>query len=261
MGGSFIKYRVADTLDKVNTLTTTLVVGATGMTGRSLVDQLLDNNHKVRVVVRSSQKLSAEVLNNPNATVIEASILDLTDEDMANHVRNCDAVVSCLGHVMDFKGMFGEPKKLCTDATRRLCDAIEKNNAPEPAKFILMNTVGVKNPELGEKRAWFERGLLFLLRHLLPPHRDNETAAEYLHRSVGKGNKHVEWCSVRPDSLINAEVSPYDIQESPTTGIFTGRPTTRSNVAKFMTELVDNAELWSTWKFRMPVIMNSEDVS
>ena len=97
-------------LDKADTLTTTLVVGATGMTGRSLVDQLLGSNHQVRVVVRSRHKLSAEVLNNPNATVIEASVLDLTDEEMANHVKDCGAVVSCLGHVMDFKGMFGEPK-------------------------------------------------------------------------------------------------------------------------------------------------------
>jgi len=24
-----------------------------------------------------------------------------------------------------------------------------------------------------------------------------------------------------------------------------------------MTELIENAELWSTWKFKMPVIMNS----
>jgi len=34
-------------------------------------------------------------------------------------------VASCLGHVMSFKGIFGEPKKLCTHATRRLCNAIE----------------------------------------------------------------------------------------------------------------------------------------
>lgn len=239
-------------------MTTTLVVGATGMTGRPLVEQLLCENHKVRVVVRSSLKLSTKVLENPNTTVIEASVLDLTDEEMAEHVKDCDAVVSCLGHILDFNGMFGEPKKLCTDATRRLCDAIEKNSPRKPTKFILMNTVGVPNPDLEEKRTWFERRLLTLLRHTLPPHTDNETAAEHLHQNVGKENKHIEWCSVRPDSLIDAEVSPYEIKESPSTGILTGRPTTRSNVAHFMTELIENAELWSTWKFRMPVIMNSE---
>jgi nucleoside-diphosphate-sugar epimerase len=233
-----------------------LVVGATGMTGRSVVEQLLSNNHQVRVIVRSTQSLSAEVLNNPNSTVIETSILDLTAEELAKHVSNCNAVISCLGHTMDFKGMFGEPKRLCTDATRRLCNAIEANDAPEATKFILMNTVGVQNPELGETRTWYDRGLLFLLRHCLPPHRDNETAAEYLDLSVGKHNKHIEWCSVRPDALINAEISPYEIVASPTTGIFTGRPTSRSNVARFMTELVENTALWNIWKLRMPVIMN-----
>ena len=234
-----------------------LVVGATGMTGRSLVEQLLGKNYKVRIIVRSSHKLPAVIVENPNTTTIEASVLGLTDEELTEQVKDCDAVVSCLGHVMNFKGIFGEPKKLCTDATRNLCNSLEKHSLPIPTKFILMNTVGVQNPDLEEKRSRFDRGLLTLLRHILPPHRDNETAAEYLHNTVGKENKSIEWCCVRPDSLINAEVSPYDITESPTTGILNGRPTTRSNVAHFMTELIENEELWNTWKFRMPVIMNS----
>ena len=33
------------------------------------------------------------------------------------------------------------------------------------------------------------------------------------------------------------------------------------NVAHFMIELVENAELWSTWRFGMPVIMNSNERS
>ena len=227
------------------------------MTGRSLVEQLLGKNYKVRIIVRSSHKLPAVIVENPNTMTIEASVLGLTDEELTEQVKDCDAVVSCLGHVMNFKGIFGEPKKLCTDATRNLCNSLEKHSLPKPTKFILMNTVGVQNPDLEEKRSRFDRGLLTLLRHTLPPHRDNETAAEYLHKTVGKENKSIEWCCVRPDSLINAEVSPYDITESPTTGILNGCSTTRSNVAHFMTELIENEELWSTWKFRMPVIMNS----
>ena len=234
-----------------------LVVGATGKTGMPLVQQLLGRNHNVRIVVRSLHKLPTDIMENPNTTAIEASILDLTDEEMTNHVKSCNAVVSCLGHTMDFKGIFGEPKKLCTDATRRLCKALQKDGLRKPTKFILMNTVGVQNPDLAEKRAWFERGLLTLLRYALPPQRDNETAAKYLHDVIGKENKRIEWCSVRPDSLIDAEVSPYDITESPITGILSGRPTTRSNVAHLMAELIENEELWSAWKFRMPVIMNS----
>ena len=242
-------------------MTTTLVVGATGNTGRPLVELLLGNKHKVRVVVRSSDKLSAEILENPNATIIEASLLDLNDEELAAQVKGCDAIVSCLGHNLDFKGMFGNPRKLCTDATRRLCAAIETNNSSKSTKFILMNTVAVQNPDLQEKRRWFERLLITVLRYTIPPHRDNETAAEYLHQVVGTKNQHIEWCAVRPDSLINAEVSPYEINQSPITGVFSGRPTARSNVAHFMVELIEKPTLWSKWKFAMPVIMNAKETT
>ena len=56
-----------------------LVVGATGMTGRGLVEQLLGKNYKVRIIVRSTHKLPADILGNPNTTTIEASVLDFTD--------------------------------------------------------------------------------------------------------------------------------------------------------------------------------------
>ena len=194
------------------------------------------------------------VLEHLNVTVVEASILDLSDEQMAELVKGCDAVVSCLGHVVSFKGIFGEPKKLCADATRRLCNAIEASRPTSPTKFILMNTVAVPDPDLREQRTWFERCVLTLLRCLIPPQGDNEAAAEYLHAAVSRENKHLEWCSVRPASLIDGEVFPYDITEFPVTSIFTGRPTTRANVAHFMTKLIGDNELWSAWKFKRPVV-------
>ncbi|NKB36426.1 MAG: NAD(P)H-binding protein [Gammaproteobacteria bacterium] len=237
-------------------MTTVLVVGATGKTGRSLVEQLLDKNHEVRVIVRSPDKFPPEVLQNANLRIVKAAVLDLSDNEICEQVEGCHAVVSCLGHVMDFKGMFGHPRKLCTEATRRLCEAIEKSSPPEPTKFILMNTVGVKNPDLEEKRSCFEKGLLALLRHTIPPHSDNETAVDYLIGNIERENKYIKWCSVRPDSLIDAGLTEYEIIESPNTGIFSGRPTSRSNVAHFMTELIENAEVWDTWQLRMPVIMN-----
>ncbi len=222
---------------------TTLVVGATGRTGQPLVEQLLQRGHEVRVVVRSKERLSKEILGHPSFTIIEATVLDLTDEQMAELVRGCDAVVSCLGHVLSFKGMYGSPRRLCTDAARRLCAAIEVNKSSAATKFILMNTVGVRNPDLGEKRSFGERALLGVLRVAVPPHRDNELAAAYLQGSVGTENPHVEWCSVRPDSLIEGDVCSYDIVASPTTGIFSGRPTTRANVAHFMADLIERDDL------------------
>ena len=240
-------------------MTTTLVVGATGKTGLPLVELLLGLGHEVRVIVRSPAKFGAELVRNPNMKVVEASVLDVTDDEMLQHLKGCDAVVSCLGHTVDFHGMFGQPRKLCTETIQRLCDAINRHSPFKPTKLILMNTVGVGNADLNERRSWFERLLLTLLRYAVPPHRDNETAAEYLHKNVGRENAQIEWCIVRPDSLIDAEISSYEIMESPTTGIFSGRPTTRSNVAQFMAELIDDAGLWSAWKFRMPVIMDVKE--
>jgi len=51
-----------------------LVVGATGMTGRSLVEQLLDKNYKVRIIVRSPHTLPADIVGNPNTTTIKAGV-------------------------------------------------------------------------------------------------------------------------------------------------------------------------------------------
>lgn len=240
-------------------MATLLVVGATGMTGMPLVEQLLANNHQVRIIVRSTEKFSANVLAHKNLMIFEHSVLDINEHNMATYVQGCDAVVSCLGHVLSFNGMFGEPKRLCTDALQRLCAAIEANREAQSTKVILMNTVGVKNSESDVPRSGYERALLGLLSFSIPPQRDNETAAAFLQQKVGKNNQYLEWSIVRPDTLINADLSLYDVQAAPTTGIFSGRPTTRANVAHFMVQLIEDDELWQQWKFNMPVIMNRID--
>ncbi len=246
-----------DQLGSVTDAVTVLVVGATGATGRLLVGQLLEAGTHVRVIVRSADRLPEKVRNHSNLSIIIAPVLDIDDAGLAEHVGGCSAVVSCLGHTMDFKGLFGHPRRLCSDAVARLCLAIEENTPDAPVRFILMNTVGVENPGVDAQRTFLDRRLLALLRCILPPQRDNEGAALYLRQQVGVNNRFVEWCAVRPDSLINADVSGYEICESPVTGLVSGRPTTRANVAHFMAALAEGSTLWQEWKYRMPVIMNA----
>ena len=237
---------------------TILVAGATGKTGGPLVEQLLAQGHTVRAIVRSRHRLPAAVQDHPALVVIEASILDLTDGQLEEIVEGCDAVVSCLGHVLTLRGVFGAPRKLCTEATRRLCDAIESHRPATPTRFVLMNTVGVSNPALSESRTLLDRAVVTCLRWLVPPHSDNEDAAAHLHSHVGERSEFIEWCSVRPDSLICDDVSAYDVVESPVTGLFSGRPTSRANVAHFMTRLIGDDDVWARWRFKMPVIMNEQ---
>ena len=115
---------------------TTLVVGASGATGQLLVEQLLNRGQNVKVIVRSLDKLPESLLDHDHLSVIGASVLDLSNADMAQHVNDCDAVASCLGHNLSWKGIYGHPRRLVTDATRRLCNAIKANKSEKSTKFV-----------------------------------------------------------------------------------------------------------------------------
>lgn len=237
-----------------------LVVGASGKTGRLLVEQLLDRGECVKIIVRSTDKLSESVLQHPNLTVTEASILQLSDAELAEQVEDCDALASCLGHNLTFAGVFGSPHRLVASATRRLCNAVlASNKASQPTRFVLMNTSGVINPDQKEKVSFAHMCVIWLLRLLLPPHTDNEKAAKYLRKQIGQDDNAIEWVAVRPDDLIDEDqVTTYTSHPSPTrSAIFRAGKTSRINVGHFMAELICNDEMWNQWKGEMPVIYNA----
>ena len=242
---------------------TTLVVGATGATGKLLVEQLLERGQKVKIIVRSTKGLSEQIQDHPNLSIIEASILELSDEQLADHVKGCSAIASCLGHNLTFKGVFGHPRRLVTDAISRLCEAVRANSPDTVSKIILMNTTGNINRDLNERISFAQRCVIFLLRICLPPHADNEDAADYLRTKIGQNDPAFEWAAVRPDGLIDQEtVTPYELHPSPTrSAIFDAGKTSRINVAHFMAELIANSKLWNTWKGQMPVIYNKEQIN
>jgi len=237
---------------------TTLVVGASGATGKLLVTQLLERGEKVRVIVRSRDSLPKAVLEHQNITVIEASVLELNASELAQYASGCDAVASCLGHNLTLKGMFGAPHKLVTEATRRLCNAVKTNNPGTSVKFVLMNTTGNRNRDRDEPISLSEKCVIALIRLLVPPHADNESAADFLRAEIGQHNESIEWAVVRPDSLINnSQTSDYSVHESPTrSAIFDAGKTSRINVASFMAELITNDTTWNDWKGKMPVLYN-----
>jgi nucleoside-diphosphate-sugar epimerase len=239
-----------------------LVVGASGATGRLLVRQLLNRGVNVNVIVRSPDKLPDDLRHHPNLSVIQASLLDLSDAELARHVSDCTAVASCLGHTLTFKGIFGQPRLLVTDATRRLCKAIKANTSERRVRFVLMNTTGNSNRDIPERVSLGQRLVIWLLRALLPPHRDNEGAADYLRTEIGQNDKDIAWAAVRPAGLIDEnEVTGYEIYASPTrSAIFNPGVTSRINVGHFMADLMIGGDLWDKWKGQMPVIYNKTSV-
>ena len=235
-----------------------LVAGANGATGKQLVGQLLKRGQGVVAVVRSAGSLPESLRKYGNLSVVQASLLDLSDAELAQLVKGCGAVASCLGHNMTLKGMYGHPRRLVTDTTRRLCTAIQANQPQTPVRFVLMNTVGNTNRDLDEQLSTGDKIVTGILRLVLPPQADNEQAAEYLRTAIGQGNVAVEWVAVRPDSLLNEDkVTEYTVHPSPTRSpIFDSGQTSRINVGHFMAELITDDATWNRWKGQMPVIYN-----
>lgn len=237
---------------------TTLVVGASGATGKQLVEQLLNRGQHVKVIVRSPERVPKSWKNNKRLLMITASVLDLTDAQMSEYLKDCQAIASCLGHTISFKGFYGKPRRLVTDATRRLSMAVAVNKPEKRVRFVLMNTTANRNRDLNEAASFAQRAVFALIRLLLPPQPDNEQAANYLRTKIGQQNPYVEWVAVRPDGLIDEEeTSEYEVYPSPIRSpIFNPGQTSRINVGHFMAELISNDEVWNKWKGRMPVIYN-----
>jgi len=235
---------------------TVLVVGGSGATGRLLVRQMLDRGQSVRAIVRSPEKFLASVGPHEHLSVVHAAVLELSPTELVQHVGGCEAIVCCLGHTVSFKGIFGQPRRLVADATRRLCQAIRSTNSKNPVKFVLMSSTGCRNHDLAESVTLAECLIFALLRLLIPPQSDNEHAAAHLRRNVGLDDTCIEWAAVRPGSLIDKNaVSEYEIHPLPTRSvIFNPGKASRINVANFMADLVTDGAVWNAWKGKMPVI-------
>lgn len=237
---------------------TVLLVGGNGRTGQRVLEQLLSRGVSVRIVVRSARKLPAGAVKNSKLTVVEANLLSLSDEDLQRHARGCDAVISCLGHVLSFKGVFFPPRDLVTRATARLCRTIEALQPAKPVKFILMSSVSVNRPGgLDTRRGMFEKAVVWILRGFVPPAEDNQQAADFLCHSVGMTDTFVQWVVVRPDTLREGDVSEYSLHDGLVSSLFAPDSTNMANVAHFMCELVTNPKAWDDWKGKLPVIINA----
>jgi putative NADH-flavin reductase len=238
-----------------------LVAGATGATGRLVVEQLLKRGISVRAIVRSAQKLQKLSESYDQLEIVSASISEMSQDDLLKNVKGCDAVISCLGHNLTLKGIYGKPRRLATLSVKRLTDAILALDRQKTTKFILMNTTANRNRDADEKIGFGHALVVRMLRIILPPQADNEQAADYLRTEIRQENRGMEWIAVRPDTLIDEDdVTSYTLHPSPIRDpVFNAGKTSRINVAHCMAELLTDNELWAHWRGQMPVIYNVED--
>ncbi|RRJ66058.1 NAD(P)-dependent oxidoreductase [Paenibacillus oralis] len=234
-----------------------LVLGASGATGKHVVRQFIKRQIHTRILIRKNAVVPNDVQEHPLVEIVKGNINELNDAEMNQLLRDCDVIISCLGHNLTLKGMFGKPRYLVFDAIKRIYETVPKR-AEKTVKLILMSTTGYTNTLSGETNSPGEKIILSLLKLLLPPHRDNVKAANYLIAKMGKGDGNVGWVAVRPDTLVNHDKeSPYEVCESPVRSpIFNAGKTSRINVSYFMAELAIDENLWKCWEFKTPVIYN-----
>ena len=232
-----------------------LVLGASGATGKLVVQQLVKKNIKVRIIVRESAILPGQLLDDRGIEIIKGNVNDFEAAKIKDIVKDCNSVICCLGHNISFKGIFGSPRKLVSNTIAKIVEAqrfLDLNS-----KLILMSTTAYTNKKIDELDNFGEKMVFSVLKLVLPPHKDNMLAANYLVYKLGN-NTNIEWVAVRPDSLFDDEnVSKYEIHSNKIrSAIFNPGKTSRINVSHFIAELVTNDALWQEWKYKTPVIYN-----
>jgi nucleoside-diphosphate-sugar epimerase len=234
-----------------------LILGGSGATGKLVVQQLVKRNIQVRMVVRESAIIPINISDDNTIEIIKGNINDLTVLNIIDLLKDCDSVICCLGHNISIKGIFGPPYKLVSNTVSKIIEALQSLHLKQ--KFILMSTTAYTNKDIKEKNTFGEKIIFAFLKVLLPPHKDNMLAADYLINNIGS-NTEIDWIAIRPDSLFNEEIeSEYETHEykirSP---IFNPGKTSRINVSHFMAELITNNRLWQDWKHKTPVIYNKK---
>ncbi|PLX03975.1 MAG: NAD-dependent epimerase, partial [Marinilabiliales bacterium] len=121
-----------------------LVLGANGTTGFDVVTQLLKQGIDVKALTRNVERFDS-IKSSKNIEVIKAGILEIDHQKLKHYLNDVDAVISCLGHNITLKGIFGKPHKLVVDALIRIVNTIDEINKNKTVKIVLMNTTACLN--------------------------------------------------------------------------------------------------------------------
>lgn len=203
------------------------VFGASGRTGKPLVEQALAQGHEVRALVRDPAKLP---LQHEGLVLIPGDAMNAAD--VAGTVEGTDAVLSALGQTK------GSPKDLQTVATRHMVAAMKAHGV---ARIISLTGAGVRDPNDKPKLVDRVFGLLLAV------------AARDVLRDA---NAHAD--VLRGSGLAYTLVRGPRLTEGPRTGVYkvgyvgkdSGTQMSRADIADFMLrQLTDDA-----WVYKAPMV-------
>jgi nucleoside-diphosphate-sugar epimerase len=235
----------------------TLILGASGATGRLVVSQLVERKIQIKLVVRAESTVLNTYEDNTLVEIIRGNIDEFDINKMTNLLSNCSTVVCCLGHNISLKGIYGPPHKLVYNLVKKICTVAESSKSPK--RFILMSTTAYTNKSIGEMLKGKDAFIFSLLKAFLPPHKDNMLSGDYLVKQLGP-DANLQWVAVRPDTLMNkTEVEDYEIFETiQRNPLSDPGHTSRIQVAHFISDLIEDDNIWQMWVYKTPVIYSKE---
>lgn len=202
-----------------------LIIGATGRTGKQLLQQALDCGHDVNAIVRNKQKVR---INHNNLRLFEGNLSD--NSLLSTAMQGCHAVLSTLNisrkNDFPWSGL-RSPKDLLSTTMARLTSEMKSKGI---RRIIFTSAWGV-----GDTRkdipAWFR----WLIEHsnIRYPYDDHAKQEE-----VAK-NSDLDWTAVRPAALTNSKkpgkiIVSFD--NSPRPGLFISRRDTAAFMLKILEE-------------------------
>ena len=203
------------------------IFGASGRTGRPLVQQALDAGHDVIALVRTPATFP---LKHERLTVVQGDAMNAADVDEV--VQGADAVLSTLGQTKN------SPKDLQTVATKNIVAAMQKYGI---TRLVSLTGAGVDAPE--DQPKLINHVIKFALKSLSGAVlADAEQHAKVLQNST------LDWVIVRGPMLTEGpHTGKYRVGW---VGVNTGTRISRADVADFMLKQVTD----NTYLHKAPMI-------
>lgn len=200
-----------------------LILGASGRTGKHVLDQALERGHTVTILVRDKKKVIAH----PHLTIHEGSPAD--QSSLNNAMKGNEVILSALNisRVNDWPwSRLRTPKDFLSSVMKSIIEVAPKNNIQ---RVVFTSACGVAETKK-DIPGWFR--WFIDNSNIRYPYLDHEKQEELLKQTS------LQWTSVRPTGLINSK-KPKEVIVS-----FNNTPKirltiSRRNVAVFMLDVLE----------------------
>jgi putative NADH-flavin reductase len=196
-----------------------LLIGATGLTGKAILNQGLDQGYEITALVRDASKLAVSA---PHLHLVVGDALKTVDVDAA--MAGQDAVICCLGTGLTIKHV-----TLFSDGTQHLLDAMRKHAV---RRIVCITGIGA-----GDSRGhggFFDDHVIepTLLRSIY----EDKDRQEELLRHCDR-----DWIIVRPGQLTNDKATGKYRALLDLKGVTVGK-IARADVAAFVLQQLTGAD-------------------